>query len=263
MAEGRGNDCRLGEIYANMGMFEGDLEHLNRAVELNPNRSLTYLYRGHLYDFMKEPQLALGDLNAALNLDPDSEPLAYVYRARARMVLEDFQGAADDCTSALERGWESVELYSLRMQANYHAADPSAALQDCQAAVRMGGETEELSVMMGNIYLLMMRPDLALREGFEKALILNPDSTAAGAGAMTAQMLIRAVREDGRGLGEDIKASIEGLAVLDRILSAATPPGFVEGMKRIALESSAQNLFPMPRSLMPGRPNDGEQKKDN
>ena len=108
-----------------MGMFEVALEHLNRAVELNPNRSLTYLYRGHLYDFMKEPQLALGDLNAALNLDPDSEPLAYVYRARARMVLEDFQGAADDCTSALERGWESVELYSLRMQANYHAADPS------------------------------------------------------------------------------------------------------------------------------------------
>ena len=255
--------CRLGEIYDSMGHFAVALEHLNRAVEVNPDRSLTYLYRGRLYDFMKEPELALRDLNAAINLDPDGESLAYFFRARALMDLEDFQGAAEDCKSALDRGLESVDVYSLRMQANYHAANPRAALQDCQAAVRLGGETEDLRVMMGNIYLSMMRPDMALREGFEKALVLNPDSAAAHGGAMNAKMLIRAVREDGRSLGEDLIAEVERLAVLDRIISASAPPGFMEELRRMAFDSSAQNAFPMPRSLMPGRPDDGAEKKDN
>ena len=255
--------CRVGEIHAIMGNFEVALECLNRAVELNPDRSLTYIYRGHLYDSMKEPELALTDLNTAISLDPDGEPLAYVHRARALMVLEDFQGAADDCTSALEMGREAAEIYHLRMQANYHAADLRAALQDCQAAIRLGGETEDLCVMMGNIYILMMKPDLALREGFDKALALNPDSAGAGGGAITAHMLIRAARGDGRGLGEELMANFEGLARLDELLSATTPPGFMDELRRMAVDSSAQYTIPMPRSLMPGRPIDGVEEKDN
>ena len=250
--------CRLGEIYTNMGNFRVALEHLNKAVELNRDRSLTYLHRGRLYGLMKEPELALNDLNVALDLDPDGEPFTYVYRARALMVLEDFQGAVDDCTSALERGLESAELYSLRMQANYHAANPRAALQDCQAAVRLGGETEDLCVMMGHIHLFMMKPDLALREGYEKALVLNPDSIAAHSWAMTAEMLIRVARGDGRSLGEDLMATMEGLAIIDQMMSDTAPPEVMEAMKRMALDNSAQIQFPMPRSLMSGGPNNKE-----
>lgn len=255
--------CRLGEIHANKGDFEVALEHLNRAVELNPDRSLTYLYRGRLYDFMKEPELALRDLNTAIHLDPDGEPLAYFFRARTLMALDDFDRAIDDCTSALKRGIESVDIYSLRMQANYNAANPRAALKDCQAAIRLGGETEDLCVMMGYIYLLMMNPDLALREGFEKALTLNPNSSAAQSGAMNAQTLNRVLRGDGHGLVEDLMANLEGLAVLDQILSANSPPGFMDELRRIALDSSAQSLFPMPRSIMQSRPNDRAEEKDN
>ena len=129
-----------------------------------------------------------------------------------------FTQAVKDCTEALSRLPDSVELYCLRMQANYHAANINRALCDGQAAIRLGGESEELYMMMGHIYLCMMRPEKALREGYEKALELNPDSVAVCSGATSAHMIVQAVQEEGR--SPDLRANIEGLTALERLLSA-------------------------------------------
>ena len=166
---------KLGEICSEMGYLEQALRHLDRAVELNPDRGLNFLYRGYVHESTGEHDLALRDFNAAIALDPDGDPIAYYRRARVHMALEDFESAATDCMTALERGLEPAALYTLKMQARYDLADFKGALRDCRAALRAGGESEDMYLMLGHVYMCLMSPDLALREGYDRALQLNPE----------------------------------------------------------------------------------------
>ena len=61
------------------------LDHYGRAIELAPNSSETYGARGAFYFFHQDHQLALTDLNRALDLRPDDR---YALRTRARVFTE-------------------------------------------------------------------------------------------------------------------------------------------------------------------------------
>lgn len=224
---------RLGEIYSKMGALEPSLQHLNRAVELNTDRSLNYLFRGYVHESMGEHELALDGFNSALRLDPDGEPAAYFHRARTHMALEDFQSAAADCTAALARGLESAALYTLRMQANYDVADFIGALQDCRAALRTGGESEDLYVNMGHVYMCMMNPGLALREGYERAISLNPESPEALSGAMAAAMLMEGPNITEADLDPDTGPVGALGSALRRLLPVEPPLGLDGKLKRL------------------------------
>ena len=244
---------KLGEICSEMGALELALRHLDRAVELNPDRSLNFLYRGYVHESAGERDLALRDFNTALALDPDGEPVAYYRRARVHMGLEDFESAAADCNAALERGLESAALYTLRMQASYDLADFRGALRDCRAALRASGESEDLYVMMGHVYVSLASPELALREGYKRALELNPESPEALSGALSAAMLLEypSTAQAGR------DPTTEPVGVMQRALRRflpVEPPADIDSeFMRLAQDGAFQETIPTPRSLLQDR----------
>ena len=243
---------KLGEICSEMGDLEQALRQLDGAVELNPDRGLNFLYRGYVHESAGEHDLALRDFNAAIALDPDGEPVAYYRRARVHLALEDFESAEADCTTALERGLEPAALYTLRMQARYDLADFKGALRDCRAALRAGGESEDMYLMLGHVYMCLMRPDLALREGYDRALRLNPESPGALAAAMSAVALM-----EGTVAGDDFDADagpVEAVSeAMRRVLQVdEMPTGLDAEFLRLAEGGEFPGAIPTPRSLFPG-----------
>ena len=248
---------KLGEICSEMGALERALRHLDRAVELNPNRPLNYLFRGCAHQSAAQHDLALQDFNTALALDPDGEPVVYYRRARTHMALEDFEGAAADCTAALERGLELAEVYTLRMKARYDSADFKEALRDCRGALRAGGESEDLYLMLGHVYMCLMRPDLALREGYDRALQLNPESPGAlGAAISTATLMEGAADTEDYLDGDAGPVGAVG-SLMRQMQQGELPAGLDAEFLRLAERGELPGVIPTPRSLLPGRQRPG------
>ena len=69
-------------------------------------------------------QGAIDDFSKAIELDPQNVELEYTYRARAKFSLGDYQGAIDDYTKAIELDSENGELeYASRGRAKYFLKD--------------------------------------------------------------------------------------------------------------------------------------------
>ena len=169
------------------------------------------------------------------------------------MALEDFESAAADCTTALERGLEPAALYTLRMQARYDSANFKDALRDCRAALRAGGESEDLYLMLGHVYMCLMRPDLALREGYDRALQLNPESPGALGGAMSTRVFIEGLTA----AETNFDPSTGPVGALDSALSGLLPTELPSSLDseliRLARDGSFPETIPIPRSLLQGR----------
>ena len=56
----------------------------------------------------------------------------YLYRAIAKLSLEDFLSAEEDCTAALERNPFIVRAYYVRSYARMHLKKYEAAIEDCE-----------------------------------------------------------------------------------------------------------------------------------
>ncbi len=98
---------RLSSAYANRGniyqILSRDQEamaDLNRSIEINPYNLQTYYRRGNLYLKFKQPQNAVMDFSRIIVIEPTNVNALYA-RARARIMLGDEKGAAEDRTSAV------------------------------------------------------------------------------------------------------------------------------------------------------------------
>jgi tetratricopeptide (TPR) repeat protein len=81
------------------GKPEQALEDLNRAVEIEPQKS-NYFQRAATYEALGQHQKALADLDEVIAQKPDG-PQAYFARARSRIALGDVAGAKEDRRRAL------------------------------------------------------------------------------------------------------------------------------------------------------------------
>ncbi|KAK9147970.1 hypothetical protein Scep_006727 [Stephania cephalantha] len=77
------------------GNFEEAIEHLTKAISLNPASAIMYATRASVYVKMKKPNAAIRDANAALEINPDSAK-GYKSRGMARAMLGQWEEAAKD-----------------------------------------------------------------------------------------------------------------------------------------------------------------------
>lgn len=70
----------------------------------------------------------------------------YLYRAIAKLSLEDYQGAEDDCTAALERNPFMIRAYYCRSYARMNQAKYELSIEDCQQGLEF--DTENRSLML-------------------------------------------------------------------------------------------------------------------
>jgi tetratricopeptide (TPR) repeat protein len=97
------NDARThfdqGFNYFKQGKNDLALAELNQAIELAPNNELAYLLRGNIYVGGKQWKLALADLSRAIELNPQLST-AYLGRAVVHLELQDRASAIPDLKTA-------------------------------------------------------------------------------------------------------------------------------------------------------------------
>ena len=83
-----------GQLLRDQGKFTEALEEFSRAIQYTPNLGY-YIERAQTYQALDRHDLAIADLDKAIELDPD-QPHTYYARATSRTALGDRQGAAED-----------------------------------------------------------------------------------------------------------------------------------------------------------------------
>jgi hypothetical protein len=92
---------KMGQEQVGRNDFWGALRSLNRAIELDPQRALSYNARGYVYLRLQSFANAIVEFSNAIRLRPDYAN-AYRNRAIARKHLGDEKGAAADNRTAAE-----------------------------------------------------------------------------------------------------------------------------------------------------------------
>lgn len=88
---------------------------------------------------MDDYMLSIQYFNQAIKAKPYlSDP--YFFRALAKLYLEDYKGAEEDCTRALERNKFKTETYKVRGFARQHLGRDSLAVEDYDAGLRHNPE---------------------------------------------------------------------------------------------------------------------------
>ncbi|KAG7577664.1 Thioredoxin-like superfamily [Arabidopsis thaliana x Arabidopsis arenosa] len=77
------------------GKFDEAIEHLTKAVILNPTSAILYATRATVFLKVKKPNAAIRDANVALQFNPDSAK-GYKSRGMARAMLGQWEDAAAD-----------------------------------------------------------------------------------------------------------------------------------------------------------------------
>ncbi|XP_010549044.1 PREDICTED: TPR repeat-containing thioredoxin TDX isoform X2 [Tarenaya hassleriana] len=87
------------------GKFSEAIDHLTRAIVLNPTSAILYATRAGVFLKMKKPNAAIRDADAALQFKPDSAK-GYKARGLARAMLGQWEEAAVDLHQASKLDYE-------------------------------------------------------------------------------------------------------------------------------------------------------------
>jgi tetratricopeptide (TPR) repeat protein len=110
--------------------YQGALNDINRAIQLDPNSSFAYAWRCFLKaDKFQDNRGALADVNRSIQLAPNN---SWVYFMRGNLKtnkLQDIRGGLDDYNRAIQLYPENAIAYS------YRATLKSGKLQDHRGAL--------------------------------------------------------------------------------------------------------------------------------
>lgn len=102
------------------GNFDEAIEHLTRAITLNPTSAIMYGNRASVYIKLKKPNAAIRDANAALEINPDSAK-GYKSRGMARAMLGEWAEAAKDLHLASTIDYdEEISAVLKKVEPNAH-----------------------------------------------------------------------------------------------------------------------------------------------
>jgi tetratricopeptide (TPR) repeat protein len=157
----------------NIRDYEGALEDLAKVIENEPSNPLAFNLRGMVKYNLDDIPGAIEDYSRAIEIyttskedvrikihaqrgniiespeKPKPNPdlaVPYYNRALARNAREDFAGAIEDYTSALQNDPEMISSYYNRGLARYHNGDRAGACSDWQSAIEAGLTQAELLI---------------------------------------------------------------------------------------------------------------------
>ena len=110
---------------------------INKAIELNP-RSVFYNNRGHFYLYGKKRrlELALADFNKAIVINPQ-DFLAYLFRGIVYSQQKTFEKALADYNKAIAINSQFISAYRFRALAHFEKREKQKAIQDLQQLARI------------------------------------------------------------------------------------------------------------------------------
>jgi tetratricopeptide (TPR) repeat protein len=112
------------------------LEEYSRLIEENPSFEPAYYQRALLYIESGQPERALRDFTAALQLD-DSDYRVWYNRAHTKAQLDDAAGAIADYTRAISLNRDFAKSYAGRAGAFVKIEEYEAAIPDYEMAIAL------------------------------------------------------------------------------------------------------------------------------
>lgn len=184
------------------GDYEGAIEDLNRAIEVNRNTYRLYIYRGTSKLLLNDKTGALDDYSKAIAIEPLNDPHAYVNRSHIKMLQGDFRGAIADCTVAL-----LIEpKYALALMKRGIAR---LKMNNLEGASRDFSQVKSINPMLYQAYFsrglkLSNEVDWSIVEDFNQESARNPKQAQAFFG----KGIAKAKQKDRRGAIEEFSKAI-------------------------------------------------------
>ena len=119
-------------------------------------------------------QSAYDQLSEAIRLKPDAT--AYLGRCRAALGQENYQGAVDDCTVAIQRLPTSADAYHQRAQAYFFLEQYDKTVEDLNAAIRLGDSNLPVAHSLRGRAHSNLKEWVDAIADFDEAIRLNPNA---------------------------------------------------------------------------------------
>jgi tetratricopeptide (TPR) repeat protein len=145
---------------------------LDHALVLKNDLADAYLLRGRANAALTRLDPAIQDFTKVIQLRP-GDPEAFVERAEAGLVQENYQAVIADCGEALARDPRIALAYSLRGRAVRKTGSPQQALEDFNRAVELAPD-EANYFQRAATYQMLGEHTLALAD-LDQVIALKPD----------------------------------------------------------------------------------------
>ncbi len=145
-----------------MHMFQGDLNEAmtdsSIAIHISPRSNLPWLLRGIIWTSMDQLDLAIKDLDRAIKLAPCET--SYFVRGALHIKLSEWKLAKNDVTSAIEASIEnpSATYYLTRAQIYTQLREQEKAIRDYKSAIAIEPEDPGIKYMLAS-FLSKERPE--------------------------------------------------------------------------------------------------------
>ena len=149
------------------GEYQKAIHHYSKAIELKPQEPDAYINRAAAYESNGDLALALRDINTALDLDPRTE--AYNNRGNIYFKQDNYNGAVQDYSKALELNPSNIGAYIYRGHALRYLAFWDDAIRDYNAALALSPNNASAYVGIGVVQHFRGNYDKAI-ECFDQAL---------------------------------------------------------------------------------------------
>ncbi len=156
-----------------VGQQEQGLEWSEKYVELSPQCSCAYLWRGRFRLALEQRQQAIEDFKNAIKLLPH-DPSAYVSMLEIYLHEEQIVKGLELCDAWAEAGPSSSHPFRWRGLFHYQSNRYAEALKDLDSALQKDSKDARAYYHRGRTRLALKKYDLALSD-FDEALALNPE----------------------------------------------------------------------------------------
>jgi tetratricopeptide (TPR) repeat protein len=165
----------LGCAKLNLKDYNGAIEDLTKAIELDANFSYLFYLRGRAKSAIKDEKGSIVDFTKAIKLDPEFEP-TYRYRALSKCALGDYKGGIEDYSKAIELDDDNATtFYERSLLRGNSGEDPKAILADLSKAIELDSTYEAAYIFRGLTNGLLKDSNGAIKD-FTKAIELNPEN---------------------------------------------------------------------------------------
>jgi tetratricopeptide (TPR) repeat protein len=128
---------------------------MDTIIEMGSNLSKNYLYRGSLKQSAGRHDIAMADINKAIELDENIAD-AYVKRGISEFELGKFNEAITDLDLGIaKKSWQDSIAYRYRGQSNQSLGNFDEALRDYNAALKYNSRDVTLISYKASVYMAM------------------------------------------------------------------------------------------------------------
>lgn len=166
----------------NAGKFLEYIEYKNEMIEKTPDNSSDYYKRGEAYFKTENYKKAIKDFTKFIELYPKGKPIigidkhdGYVYRAKAKYKIGEYNEALDDLDAAIElTDWPNYDALLYRYYIKlYHLNDYAGALIDLNKLIDKNPNNAQFYLDRAEIYFNLGNAKKEIKDK-EKLIELDP-----------------------------------------------------------------------------------------